>query len=187
MEHQKLVIRKECNNILNKISNKNYSSKSKLITQNLISFLFNSNSSSFKSIGVYSALKTEPKLNFLFEVLKKKNIEIAFPYFDLKIKNHRMNYKLCDVNNLCNTNDFNILLPPIKNKTIVPDILLIPGLGFDKNKGRIGRGGGYFDNYLSSFKGLKLAVCFEDQLIKSVPMEEHDQRVDFIITEKKSY
>lgn len=66
------------------------------------------------------------------------------------------------------------------------DLVILPGVVFDRQGGRIGYGGGYYDKYLMNMdKGIfKVALCYEFQLIDEVPSEPHDIKADFIITEK---
>lgn len=64
-------------------------------------------------------------------------------------------------------------------------IVVAPGLAFDKNGNRLGRGGGYYDRFFASDL-LKAPVCtlaFNEQIVDDVPTEEHDITVDFIVTE----
>jgi len=64
--------------------------------------------------------------------------------------------------------------------------LLVPGLGFSENGGRLGRGKGFYDKYLEkSFKGISIGLCFEEQLSKDLLLEEHDQKVDYLVTDRK--
>ena len=67
------------------------------------------------------------------------------------------------------------------------DVILIPCVGFDEKRGRLGHGGGYYDSYLQNYKGLKIGLGFEAQKVFAVPMEEYDIRPDLIISEKKIY
>ncbi len=69
----------------------------------------------------------------------------------------------------------------------VPDVLLIPGLLFDRHMNRLGRGAGYYDRYLETFKGIKIGVCFEEQLVDELKVDKNDIKVDLIITEKDKY
>ena len=62
------------------------------------------------------------------------------------------------------------------------DIILVPGLAFDRNGVRLGRGGGYYDRLLSEFDGLRVGVCFEEVLFERIPAELHDERMDFLMT-----
>jgi 5-formyltetrahydrofolate cyclo-ligase len=66
-----------------------------------------------------------------------------------------------------------------------PDVLmLVPGLAFDRQGGRLGRGGGAWDRALAERRGARVfGVCFESQVIERVPREEHDQTMDALLTE----
>jgi 5-formyltetrahydrofolate cyclo-ligase len=62
--------------------------------------------------------------------------------------------------------------------------LLIPGLAFNKNGTRLGKGLGFYDKSLETFQGLKVGICFDFQLAESsLPHEAHDIQVDWIVTE----
>lgn len=65
--------------------------------------------------------------------------------------------------------------------------ILVPGLSFDRLGGRLGRGAGFYDRFLSGIpagsSALLIGVCFELQLVEQVPMETHDRRVERVVTE----
>ena len=66
------------------------------------------------------------------------------------------------------------------------DMVVAPGLAFDRKGNRLGRGGAYYDRFLAS-EQLKATVCslaFAEQIVDVVPVEEHDRKIDFIITEE---
>lgn len=65
------------------------------------------------------------------------------------------------------------------------DIVLVPGVAFDTYGHRLGQGGGYYDWFLSQSTAVSIALSFELQLVKEIPVESHDQSVDIIITEKQ--
>ena len=62
------------------------------------------------------------------------------------------------------------------------DLILVPGLAFDLRGGRLGRGKGYYDRFLPTASGLRVGVCFEDQIVEAIPGEPHDVRMDFVVT-----
>lgn len=63
--------------------------------------------------------------------------------------------------------------------------LLIPGLGFNKNGNRLGRGKGFYDKYLQNFSGVKVGVCWSFQVLDSpLPVEPHDVRMDYLLTDE---
>lgn len=64
------------------------------------------------------------------------------------------------------------------------DIIIVPGVAFDKKGGRLGRGGGYYDRLLwKARKVFKIGLCFREQTVKKVPVKAHDVRVDKVITD----
>jgi len=63
------------------------------------------------------------------------------------------------------------------------DLILVPGVAFDVDNNRMGRGKAYYDKLLSSLKAFKLGVCFDFQLLQSVPTDEHDIKMDQIVSE----
>ena len=66
------------------------------------------------------------------------------------------------------------------------EIIVIPGLAFTSYGERLGRGGGYYDRYLALLPAatFKIGVCFGVQIVETLPMEPHDQRVDAVATEE---
>ena len=66
------------------------------------------------------------------------------------------------------------------------DLALIPGLAFDALGGRLGRGVGFYDRLLgdSRFRGMKIGLCWEWQLIPLVPRDTYDIMMDLIISEE---
>ncbi len=61
------------------------------------------------------------------------------------------------------------------------DLILVPGLAFDLQGGRLGYGGGYYDAFLKTTTAYKVAGAFEFQKIESVVMDAHDARVDLLV------
>jgi 5-formyltetrahydrofolate cyclo-ligase len=66
------------------------------------------------------------------------------------------------------------------------DLIVVPGLGFDRKGGRLGYGAGYYDRTLQSFSGTALGLCFGFQIIKQIPVLEHDTLLEDIISENGS-
>ena len=67
------------------------------------------------------------------------------------------------------------------------DLVLVPGIAFDKSGGRIGFGKGYYDRFLSKTKAVKVGFCYEFQIVENAYSEKHDVSVDYIVTEKEMY
>ncbi len=62
------------------------------------------------------------------------------------------------------------------------DLAIIPGVAFDNEGRRLGRGKGYYDRLLPKIKAYKLGICFPFQLIDKVPTDEYDIRMDEILS-----
>jgi len=61
------------------------------------------------------------------------------------------------------------------------DLAIIPGMAFDKDGNRLGRGKGYYDRLLPHLSCPLIGLCFPFQYLESIPTEEHDRRVDEVI------
>lgn len=65
-----------------------------------------------------------------------------------------------------------------------PDLVLVPALAYDRAGFRLGRGGGFYDRWLGGHPGVKtLGLAFACQVVENLPREEHDIRVDAVLTE----
>jgi 5-formyltetrahydrofolate cyclo-ligase len=78
---------------------------------------------------------------------------------------------------------------PVDGEFVVPDLLLMPLNGFDAAGYRLGYGGGYFDRTLAALspRPLAIGVGFEINRLDSIRPEIHDQRLDWIVTEKGAF
>ena len=63
------------------------------------------------------------------------------------------------------------------------DLILTPGLAFDKKGYRLGQGGGYYDRYLAGYGGKTVALCRDVFVLDEVPTEPHDRPVGLVLTE----
>lgn len=79
--------------------------------------------------------------------------------------------------------------PDEKCEAVEPNVLLLPLLAFDRRGGRLGYGGGYYDRTVARLrrkgKPVVVGVAFSDQEIDSVPSEDTDEKLDFVLTEEK--
>ncbi len=76
---------------------------------------------------------------------------------------------------------------PFSKKKMYPDVLLVPLLAFNKQKFRLGYGGGYYDRYIQKILNIKkiltIGVAFSFQEVLKLPINKHDKKLDFIFTE----
>ena len=78
--------------------------------------------------------------------------------------------------------DFHILEPQNEPYTGDFDLIVVPGVAFDRSGNRIGRGRGYYDRFLCQHPTTKkIGICFDFQLVDCVPTEPNDIRMDEVI------
>lgn len=87
------------------------------------------------------------------------------------------------------TTNWNGLKNPTSGKAFACeniDLIITPGLGFDFDGNRLGRGGAYYDNFFASenLKAFRLAVAFSEQIVEEISTEKHDQKIDGLITDE---
>ena len=128
----------------------------------------------YKIIASFISFKSEISTQFLNEFLLNNGKILCLPI----IKN--------------NSGKFGIMQPSDLSKEFLPEIILTPCLAFDENGFRLGYGGGYYDKTFSYLKKMKhkfisIAVAFDDQKIDELAHDKYDQKIDYILTEKKLY
>jgi len=66
------------------------------------------------------------------------------------------------------------------------DLVVTPALGFDRQGNRLGRGGSYYDRFFANaeLKASRCGFAFTEQLIDSIPVTEHDEPVDSLVTDE---
>ncbi len=64
------------------------------------------------------------------------------------------------------------------------DLVIVPGIGFDLQGNRLGRGRGFYDRFLANpeFSGITCALAFEEQVVEKIPTDAHDIQVDMVVT-----
>lgn len=136
-----------------------------------------------KTIGIYVSMKQEvDTIAFIKKWCQEK--EICVPKIDGKHMNFFHIRSLDEVSK----GTFDVL-EPCTNRLIRPeemDIMIIPMVAFDKNKHRIGYGGGYYDRYLENYHGYKLGVAFSFQEVEEIETNCHDITLDVIIHQNSS-
>ncbi len=175
----KELIREKINLVRKSLSKEIITEKSKRIIETLTKLEEYNNAS---VIMPYISLNIEVDTrDFIKNELSRKTIVVPF----VEEGNIQVSM-LKDFSNL-NEGEFGVLEPIKKDKYDGKiDIVIVPGVAFDENGGRIGFGKGYYDKFLNKFKdSLKIALAFEEQIVNEIPVQEHDESVDMIITEKR--
>ena len=142
-------------------------------------------------VFLYASYQSEMPTKDIFYVLKKLGKTVAMP----KTDGDRMRFYSID--------SWEELVPGYKNipepdangrEPLVPcaeDVMILPGVAFDKEGNRLGYGAGYYDRYLEEL-GSRQPICvglaYECQIVKeTLPVEAHDRKVRYLVTEQNRW
>lgn len=80
-----------------------------------------------------------------------------------------------------------ITYPYTASATAEIDVMIVPGVAFTHEGARCGRGKGFYDKHLShnSFRAYTVGVCYPYQVVAELPTEEHDRRLDRVVTAQR--
>ena len=171
----KEVVRERVSNIRKSLTKEEIDNRSKQIISRL-----NGLEEFIEAINIhcYVSKNSEVDTQELFG-LKGKNFFI--PY----VEDENIKYSRFDGFENLKKNAYGILEPvnPISEETEL-DIIIIPGIAFDKKCNRIGYGKGYYDRFLAKHgKTFKIGLAFECQIVDEISVEEYDVPVDVVVTE----
>ena len=139
-------------------------------------------------VGSYVDYNFELSTNFLNKYLIERKINICLPKINAQSKEINF-FKFSNGTNLIK-NKYNILEPAVTNEIIFPKLVLVPLLAFNESGFRLGYGGGFYDKYFSSQEEkdiIKVGLGFSFQKANQIPIESHDQKLDWILTESYLY
>lgn len=185
----KSEIRKEILNIRNNLDVNEATNRSSIIINKLKSSNEYKNST---NIMVYMDFKNEVNTKGFIEEALREGKRIIIPYTSIeKVEIIPVEIKDFDDLVMCRFGYLEPKREKIENPFDVKqlDLVVVPGVVFDKKKNRIGFGKGYYDRLLINRKpsAKAIAIAYEFQVLDEVPAEEHDIKMDKIITEENTY
>lgn len=152
------------------------------ITAHAVDFIQSGN---YKSVGIVLPMKIEYDTWKLIDDLLEMNVDVFSPrchYDDKSMTFHRLTSR-----DEVTLDEKNIPIPspdaPINNDV---DLLIVPGLIFSPEGYRIGYGGGFYDRFLTTFKGDTASLIFSEQIGETI-VEEYDLPVNTLITDKEIF
>ncbi|MBR5913067.1 MAG: 5-formyltetrahydrofolate cyclo-ligase [Selenomonadaceae bacterium] len=182
---QKKLLRREMNTRLANLSVEERVNLSRAVVEKFLAHPIYQNS---KVIMAYLSTSEEIQLQeFLLIALADKKI-LAVPF----IEGREMYAAMLPSLNELEVGAYGILTVKSDCRKIIDaakiDGVITPGLAFDVHGGRLGKGGGFYDKFLSrAINAKKVALAYDFQIVDEVPMEPHDLTVDFFITPTKNF
>ena len=124
-------------------------------------------------------------LNFLEEASKKK-FKIVLPVIK---SSNKMSFKSWIFKEPLYVNKFGILEPNNLGKEIIPDLIMVPLVAFDRKLNRIGYGKGYYDRSLQKISKIKkktitLGIAYSFQKCATIPTNKYDFKLNYVFTEQ---
>jgi len=145
------------------------------------------------TVYLYAAFKNEVQTKYLHEIAKSQGKKIAYP--KIKLGTGKMDFYNVDNLEELEASTFKLMQiyepNPLLHTEAIPvskDIIIVPGVAFDIQGGRVGYGGGFYDRYLEKYACLyKVGVGMDFQLFDQVSTEDFDVTLDCILSEQQGY
>ncbi|MBI5932976.1 MAG: 5-formyltetrahydrofolate cyclo-ligase [Chloroflexi bacterium] len=177
---QKIQLRKECRAARKALGEMGRARASLAICKRLAAWTMFTAS---ETILTYMPIKSEVDLTPLLERFPQKRW--VLPRIRPE-ENHRMDFHRYDAARLIQ-HPFGMMEPTPDAPTLAADeieLTLVPGLAYDRRGYRLGYGGGYYDRFLSRFRGLSAGIVFHDLWLDLIPHGAHDVTVQWVVTEQ---
>ena len=146
------------------------------------------NPPSWAVISAFWPFKSELDIRLLIHHLSGNGYSIALPEVTKKCDPLLFRKWTKDIKLV--KDNYGVLCLPDNAKIVLPDWLLVPLLAVDKAGFRLGYGGGFYDLTLAKLRKEKkifaIGVAYDDQIVEKVPRDQHDSRLDAILTERQA-
>ncbi|MDQ4050394.1 MAG: 5-formyltetrahydrofolate cyclo-ligase [Thermoproteota archaeon] len=167
--------------IRNKLNSEEVAKRSKIIQEFVI------NTEEFrqaKVVGAYFAIGSEVMTELIIGRTKMLGKKIALP----RVEGDEIIFYELPLTNTLVKGRFGIMEPPPHDPADKIDVLVVPGIAFDKKGNRLGYGKGFYDRLLSSnLTKFSFGLAYSFQVIENLPHEDHDKRLDAIASEDGIY
>ncbi len=144
---------------------------------------------SCSSLFLYSAVGSEVDIGSIFKKALSDGKKVAFPL--CTDREGSMEFYFVSDGSQLKSGMYGIK-EPFKERCVPAEsdcasVCIVPGLSFDKSGARLGYGKGYYDRFLEKYKGISVGICFEECVCEALLLNEHDKRVNYLITDKRIY
>lgn len=138
-------------------------------------------------VGLYAAFKNEVRTELLFREGDKHRKEMYYPAVDAE-GGGQAYFRVTRLDDLCLT-EAGMRQPSAKQSRLrdinTLNLLIVPGVAFDLHGGRMGLGQGFHDKCLLAFRGKRVALAYDFQVVPDLPAAVRGRKVDWIVTEKR--
>lgn len=181
MSQTKAVLRQQAKEARSLLSPQEIATHSAAITRQLLELL-----NGVQTIMVYVSKFPEAETKDLIVALNRRGVRVVVPIIERETCSLRLSY-LPDPAVLT-PSTFNVPEPighELPARAADVEVVIIPMLAFDAEGNRLGYGAGYYDRFLCRYPHpLKVGVAFSCQQAESIPADENDVKMNYIVTEK---
>lgn len=133
-----------------------------------------------KIIGAYHSVGSEVRTQGIIQEILNAGKELALPKVE---RNDLVFKKISNMSDL-EIGNFSVMEPKERCEAAKKiDVIIVPAIALTREGYRLGYGFGYYDRYLHNKRSKKIALSFSKQVVKSIPHDNHDIKVDAIVTE----
>lgn len=135
-----------------------------------------------RQIGLYAASHGEADLRRFFDRCISDGKTCFFP----RLEGDDLVFRRVNAWTDLVSGTYGILAPCPDTAVIVPecsDLMIVPGVAFDRQGNRLGRGKGYYDRYLPTVGGCRIGVSLDRFVVERLPVLPHDVRMHLLVTE----
>jgi len=161
--------------------------KSRAITQRLLAL---QEFARARHVFAYVSFRSEAETLDLIAHCLNRGVKVSVPLTQVQ-ERRLLPYAIIDLNRdlvpgYCSIPEPLHTLPLVDPASI--EVVVTPGSVFDAQGGRLGYGGGYYDRFLHTAapQALRIGLAFDLQVVEAVPLESHDEQLDYLITETRT-
>ena len=151
-------------------------SKSMIIKDKIMNLDIYKNSN---CIALYYSMKSEVDTKELIKESLELGKKVVLPRI---INKNKMIFISVNRDTNYEKNSFGVL-EPIGEEERDIDLIICPGVAFDKDNNRLGYGRGYYDKYLKDKDIYKIGICYKEQLVDKIDIDDFDIKMDMVITD----
>ena len=136
-----------------------------------------------KVIMLYYPLGNETDTSYILKKALEDNKTVAYPITD--VKTNELTAVIADKKTNFSKGGYSVFEPDSKrivDKKLI-DVIIVPGIAFDKRGYRVGFGKGCYDRFLENAYAIKVGFCYAFQIADSISADEYDVGMDYLICE----
>jgi 5-formyltetrahydrofolate cyclo-ligase len=137
-------------------------------------------------VAGYRAVRGELDISSAMEALYARRQLLCLP---VVVPNQPLLFRHWRPGQMLKRGRYDIDVPPVSEPLLIPDVVIVPLLAFDKAGHRLGYGAGYYDRTIAWLRKHQknvtiVGAAYSKQQVEAIPAAEHDEKLDMVVTEK---